>query len=611
MLKKTLSVLLAVMMVVSVMTVGVVVSNAATTAGFEPDAGKVYFDIEGAVDTTGTSWADLMGTKGKVAFYFCGGDLDTEANPTKPIAWGGKKAIGTATAGETGVFEFDPAAKLGTLTDGVQYKLIFVRVDGSNWKDQTYDLFFTTDCLGHVAHCDGTFTENPVDSSKKTATAYWDDAIDPSENGPVKGITSIGNVVGSCNEQGKTDYDILVDFFSEEKTDFSGKTGYQNAHEYVCEIAETAPNYKSEQKLIDDIGAGLNLTKDDVKKALEDEAVKAKLADGPDCSWSYEDSTLPGGSTPHEHTPGDPTEENVVPATCQHAGSYDKVVYCTTCGEELSREEIVIGKLLHTPGEPAQENFVPATCKQAGGYDMVTYCTECGEEISREHTDIGKLLHTPGEPVQENVVPATCQHAGSYDKVTYCTECGDELTREEVVIGKLLHTPGEAVKENEKPATCTEKGGYDMVTYCTECGDELTREHTDIDMVPHTIHFVDKVDPVGTTPGMKEHYECEICHACFTDAEGQNEVDPSTLVIEPDHVRGDANGDGVFDEIDVTVLQRYLVELPVTDNFDGIAADADQDGVIDVIDVTLMQRVLARMTTWEKWDEKHPRIAIR
>lgn len=514
MIKKTLSVLLAVMMVVSVLTVGVVTSNAATTDGFTPDPAKVYFDIEGAVDSTGTSWADLMGTKGKVAFYICGGDLDTEANPTKPIAWGGKKAIGTATAGETGVFEFDPAAKLGTLTDGVQYKLIFVRVDGANWKEQTYDLFFTTDCLGHIAKCDGTFTENPVDSSKKTATAYWDDSIDPTKNGPVKGITSVGNVVGSCIEGGKTDYDLMKEFFTEEKTDFQGKTSYQNAHGYVCEISEASPNYKSEQKLIDDIGEGLSLTKDDVKSILEDEEVQAKLAEGPDCSWDYEKSTLPSSTPVHTHTPGDPTEENVVPATCQQPGSYDKVVYCTTCGEELSREEIVIGK--------------------------------------------------------------------------------------------LLHTPGEAVKENEKPATCTEKGGYDMVTYCTECGDELTREHTDIDMVPHTIHFVDKVDPVGTTPGMKEHYECEICHACFTDAEGKNEVDPSTLVIEPEHVRGDANGDGKFDLTDVTVLQRKLVEMNV-DSYDAIAADADLDGEVDVLDVTLMQRVLANMTTWEKWDERHPK----
>ena len=516
MFKKVLSMLLAVMLVVSVLTVGVVASNAATSAEFTPDPAKIYFDIDGAVDADGNTWASLMGTKGKIAFYICGGDLDTESNPTKPTKWGAKAGVGTATAGETGVFEYNPAAKLGTLTPGVQYKLIFVRVEGSNWKDQTYDLFFTTDCLGHIAKCDGTMTENPVDSSKKTATAYWDESIDPTKNGPVKGITSIGNVVGSCVEQGKTDYDLMKDFFTEEKTDFNGKTVYQNAHGYVCEISETSPNYKTEQKLVDDIAEALSLTKDDVAAILADAEVQAKLTVGPDCSWDYEKSSLPGGS----HT--------------------------------------------HTPGKPVQENYVPADCHHAGGYDSVIYCIECGEEISREHVDIGKLLHTPGDPVQD-------QMAGY-------------------------------------PATCTEQGLKVMVTYCTECGDELSREDVPIPAKGHSdpLAYHEEVPATATVPGTKAHYECTDCHATFWDAAGQEPATAEELIIPAKLVRSDANGDGVFDSTDVTVLQRYLVDLEV-ETFVEAAADVDLDGVVDAIDVTLMQRVLAKMTTFEKWDEKHPK----
>ena len=400
MFKKFLSLLLAVMMVVSVMAVGVVTSTAATTDGFVPEANKIYFD------TDGTGW-DMSQTKYKIAFYFAGGDFDTDANPTKPIAWGGKKAIGTATAGETGVFEIDPVDKLGyTLTPGVQYKLIFVRADGNNWKEQTYDLFFTTDCLGHIAHSDGTMTENPVDSSKNALTAYWDDSIDPTENGPVKAITSIGNVVGSCIEGGKTDYDLLKEFFTEEREDFQNKTSYQNAHGYVCEISETSPNYKTEQKLIDDIGAGLGLTKDDV-------------------------------------------------TSCSAEGSYDEVVYCTECGEEISRETKTIDKLAHTPGEAVQENVVPATCTAEGSYDEVVYCTECGEELSRETKTIDMVKHTikikPGKA-------ATTEEDG-WKTHFYCTECNKlftnasgttETTWEEVripriVTGKLGDIDGDGV----------------------------------------------------------------------------------------------------------------------------------------------------------------------
>ena len=61
------------------------------------------------------------------------------------------------------------------------------------------------------------------------------------------------------------------------------------------------------------------------------------------------------------------------------------MTYCTACGDELSREAIVIGKLLHTEGEPVAENLVPAKIGQEGSYDEVVYCTVCGDELSREH----------------------------------------------------------------------------------------------------------------------------------------------------------------------------------------------------------------------------------
>ncbi|MBQ7670897.1 MAG: hypothetical protein IJS45_09285 [Clostridia bacterium] len=45
---------------------------------------------------------------------------------------------------------------------------------------------------------------------------------------------------------------------------------------------------------------------------------------------------------PHVHTPGDPVKENIVPATSEKPGSYDSVVYCTGCGDELSRETVTV-----------------------------------------------------------------------------------------------------------------------------------------------------------------------------------------------------------------------------------------------------------------------------
>lgn len=42
------------------------------------------------------------------------------------------------------------------------------------------------------------------------------------------------------------------------------------------------------------------------------------------------------GATQHTHTAGEPTQENVVPATCTTDGSYDEVIKCTECGEVIT-----------------------------------------------------------------------------------------------------------------------------------------------------------------------------------------------------------------------------------------------------------------------------------
>ncbi|MBR1764608.1 MAG: hypothetical protein IJ746_04365 [Ruminococcus sp.] len=58
----------------------------------------------------------------------------------------------------------------------------------------------------------------------------------------------------------------------------------------------------------------------------------------------------PGG-----HVEGEAVKENEVPADCENEGSYDEVVYCTVCGDELSRETMTIDALDHDWGEPTYE----------------------------------------------------------------------------------------------------------------------------------------------------------------------------------------------------------------------------------------------------------------
>ena len=64
--------------------------------------------------------------------------------------------------------------------------------------------------------------------------------------------------------------------------------------------------------------------------------------------------------------------------TCTEEGEAE--VTCVNCGETSTE---VIEATGHTPGEAVQENVVAATCTEDGSYDEVVYCTVCGEELSR------------------------------------------------------------------------------------------------------------------------------------------------------------------------------------------------------------------------------------
>ena len=76
----------------------------------------------------------------------------------------------------------------------------------------------------------------------------------------------------------------------------------------------------------------------------------------------------------HEHTPGQAKHESEVAATCTAEGYYDSVVYCTECGDEISRESVTVPAAGHRWNDG--EITTPATETSEG---VKTYrCTVCG-----------------------------------------------------------------------------------------------------------------------------------------------------------------------------------------------------------------------------------------
>ena len=320
------------------------------------------------------------------------------------------------------------------------------------------------------------------------------------------------------------------------------------------------------------------------------------------------------------HTPGEAVEENRVEPTCTEKGSYDSVVYCEVCGEEVSREPFEIEATGHTPGEAVEENRVEPTCTEKGSYDSVVYCEVCDAEIDRVKVDIEATGHTPGEAVEENRVEPTCTEKGSYDSVVYCEVCDAEIDRVKVDIEATGHTPGEAVEENRVEPTCTEKGSYDSVVYCEVCGEEVSREPFEIDALGHVLVQVAAKAPTCTESGWNAYESCqrEGCgYSTYQELPASGHKFGETTVYEPEYnkegysvhtctvcgyeerfnivpplpyLAGDVNGDGRLTGADYLILKRAILKIaPLPDKF-AAAGDFNGDGEMTATDYLLLKR---------------------
>lgn len=66
----------------------------------------------------------------------------------------------------------------GGISDGVKYAVIF----SDNLGDQTYDLYFTSECIGDTVECGEKTRDNPIDAQKKCLVANWaNNKYDPVE----------------------------------------------------------------------------------------------------------------------------------------------------------------------------------------------------------------------------------------------------------------------------------------------------------------------------------------------------------------------------------------------------------------------------------------------
>lgn len=181
-----------------------------------------------------------------------------------------------------------------------------------------------------------------------------------------------------------------------------------------------------------------------------------------DVTDSVEDNDALG----HVYKEGKTTEST---ATCDEKGYHYNV--CDRCGEADTEHKIEDPALGHTAAEePVKENEVPATCTQDGSYDEVIYCVTCGKEMSRSAKTVPATgEHSWSEDNTEEKAP-TCTEAGSVTVKRTCTVCGEEET--ETVTTEALGHDWELTKTIKK-ATCGQDGEGEWT--CTRCNAKETR----------------------------------------------------------------------------------------------------------------------------------------
>ena len=213
-----------------------------------------------------------------------------------------------------------------------------------------------------------------------------------------------------------------------------------------------------------------------------------------------------------EHTASASTMENRKEAKCEENGSYDEVVYCSVCNEELSRTE----KTITATGHSYTSEITEPTCTEDG---FTTYtCSACGDNYTADYIDA--LKHTGGTAnckdkavctrcntaygefdknnhkniVTDKAVDATCKAPGLTEG-SHCEACGVVIKAQNET-DLLKHSYQDVVTA----PTCTEDG-YTTYT-CSACSDKYTD---------------DKVDKLGHTGGTANCKDKAVCTRCNSD----------------------------------------------------------------------------------------------
>lgn len=248
-------------------------------------------------------------------------------------------------------------------------------------------------------------------------------------------------------------------------------------------------------------------------------------------------------TTPHK---AQTLDSDIVDATCGKDGSKTVTTSCSDCGYVISVEHNVVipATKNHTPAAAVKENVKAATCTEAETYDSVVYCSVCGQEISRtqmtgeaalghkwgewkhddstakaesKHTHICENDATHTESVACNFTSQVTQNqtADQPEITTYtCKDCGYSYTEETKPALGHTHNYGAPVADYTSGEAFVEGKNYTHTATCT--GEGTCSQPTKTDKCTFD-NGVETKAATCTEPGVKT-FTCTECGGTYTVA---------------------------------------------------------------------------------------------
>lgn len=273
------------------------------------------------------------------------------------------------------------------------------------------------------------------------------------------------------------------------------------------------------------------------------------------CGYEVKDTyTVANG-----HSSADPVVENIVHPTATNLGSYDAVIYCTTCGEKITSEEKTLYTKLAAIEASADSEillrlkcFVPTELVEQGAYAEVTKVTLWDNKAQETETEKivlselttdngGRYVLSKGMASGEMTCPMTVRffdgNGNALNVLDYADNTvSDSVTRTVLDYAKRILEVSKNEKQRAVTSAMVTYGGYAQLNFEVDSQNPvysiLGDEAPSLSSVTITDTYTDSGDDIGISlDGRQAYLDSAIYLRSYFKLTGNSTVDDYTFTL--------------------------------------------------------------------------------